>query len=450
MTRPGPATGSGLSRAAAWLRLALQLLAYDLILSLALPAAIIWMAWRLLALRKPLGDWRHRLGVVPAPGRARRPRVWLHAVSAGEMSAALPMLTGLRGALPQAGLAVSTHTDTGMAVARKARGVADSIFYLPFDWPDCVALALWRIRPDLLIVVEKELWPNLLGVAKLLGIPVLLINGRVSDRMMQRARYARPFVQWLYRLPDSLCVQSEQDAERLRVLGVRAARIQIAGNTKADTLADRDVEAEAGLARNLGVSEEDLWLVAGSTHPGEEEQIIEAFDRIRGQLPAARLLIAPRHLERVAAVSALLAQRGFDVVRRSEHRADARDAVIVLDTMGELRAAYGLAAAAFVGGTLVPIGGHNLLEPVAAGRPVVFGPYTANCPDIADLVVEAGVGFRVAGPEELAERFVRLARGADEQGELAARARALIARQRGAAARCVAAARALISARGIW
>jgi 3-deoxy-D-manno-octulosonic-acid transferase len=437
-------------RAGAWQRLALQLLAYDLLLLLAIPAALVWLAWRLLALRKPLGDWRHRLGILPPLPRRASPRIWLHAVSAGEMGAARPVLAALRQAFPDAAIAVSTHTDAGMTVAARSRHLADSLCYLPFDWPDCIALALWRLRPDLLVVVEKELWPNLLGGAKLLSVPVLLVNGRVSDRMVGRAAYARPFVQWLYRLPDALCVQSDQDAERLRRIGVGPERILLAGNTKVDTLADRDADAEALLLRDLGVERDQTWLVAGSTHPGEEEQIVDAFQRIRERLPSARLLIAPRHLERVADLSALLAQRGLDVARRSERPAPRPGAVVILDTMGELPAAYTFAAAGFVGGTLVPIGGHNLLEPVAAGRAVLFGPHTQNCADVADLVAEAGVGVPVADAESLAAHFLRLAASDRERREIAARAADLMQRQRGAAARCVEAARALLPRESIW
>jgi 3-deoxy-D-manno-octulosonic-acid transferase len=188
-----------------------------------------------------------------------------------------------------------------------------------------------------------------------------------------------------------------------------------------------------------------VWLVAGSTHPGEEEQVVDAFGVIREEIASARLLLAPRHLERVAAVSAALAQRGIQVVRRSDGEAPRRrEAVVILDTMGELRAAYGLGTAGFVGGTLAPIGGHNLLEPVAAGRPALFGPHTANCEDVADLVLAAGVGFRTDGAEELAGEFLRIARDGRLRGEVAGRAEALMAEQQGASARCAAAARELV------
>jgi len=441
-----PETGGGARRDA--VRLTLALFGYNLLLMAAMPVVVVWLGWRLLVKGKQIGDWGHRFGLVPRLGSERRPRIWVHAVSAGEMAAARPVVAALREALPGAAIGVSTHTDTGMAVARRGCPGADALFYLPFDSPDCMGLALWRLRPDLVVVVEKELWPNLLGLARMSGARVLVVNGRVSDRMVGRARYGWGLVRWLYELPDLLCVQSEEDAARLRRLEVSGRRIVTAGNTKVDTLANRDEEAEARLAEELGVGGEEVWLVAGSTHPREEEEVVEAFRRIRQELPSARLLLAPRHLERAGAVWEMVRGRGLEVARRSEGGAARSEAVVLLDTMGELRAAYGFATAGFVGGTLVPVGGHNLLEPVASERAVLFGPHTANCADVADLVVEEGVGFRIGDAAELAERFLRIARDGELRGRVACRARALIEAQRGASTRCAAAARALLAEGG--
>jgi len=429
--------------------LAMELLAYDLVLMAFLPLIAMWLAWRLIVKGKPIGVWRHRFGIVPRLPAGAGPRIWVHAVSAGEMVAARPVVAELRRRFPEAGIAVSTHTNTGMAVARTNCKEADAVFYFPFDWPDTMALAMWRVCPDLLVVVEKELWPNFLAVGRLFGARVLGVNGRVSDRMVSRARWLPGFVRWLYRLPDRLCVQSEQDAERLRRVGAgKAEHVVVAGNTKADTLAERDRAAEEKLVRELGIADGEVWLVAGSTHGAEEEQVVEAFASIRERAPWARLLLAPRHLERVAQVSAMVAERSLEVVRRSEGREERPEAVVVLDTMGELRAAYAFATAGFVGGTLVPVGGHNLLEPTAVGAPVLFGPHTESCMDTADLVLEAGVGFRVAGPAELAAEFLRIAADAELRQSISARAARLMARQRGASARCVEVAVELLAGEG--
>jgi len=433
------------------LRLALELLGYNLLLLAFLPAIAGWVSWRLLVMGKPIGRWSHRLGVVPRLPERAGPRIWVHAVSAGEMTAARPVIAELKRQFPQAEIALSTHTDTGMEVARRSCPEADALFYLPLDLPVPMGLAMLRLRPQLLVLVEKELWPNLLAAAHLGGAAVLAVNGRVSDRMVKRGRVVPTLVRRMYRLLDVICVQSDEDARRLRMLGVpgRLPRVVVAGNTKADTLAGRDREAEERLAAALGVSESDLWLVAGSTHPGEEEQVVEAFLAIQQELPSARLLLAPRHLERVPSVSAMIAGRGLSVVRRSEPARPGEKAVVVLDTMGELGTAYGFAAAAFVGGTLVAVGGHNLLEPTAVGAPVLFGPHTENCADTADLIAQARVGFRVGDGAALARAFVALARDTGERQAIARRAERLMAEQRGASSRCAAEAAGLLTKRGV-
>ncbi len=423
-------------------RLVLGLVLYNLALLVLSPLLLVWLLSRA-ARGKRLGNWRHRLGFVPRAPQTAATRVWLHAVSAGEMAALQPVFARLREALPDAHLVVSTITATGMTVAEKQCAAASARFYLPFDWGDCIALALLRLRPQLIVVTEKELWPNFLGLARLTGAEVLIVNGRVSDRMRARAHRFPWLVRWLHQLPSCLCVQSEEDATRLVAIGVPRERIVVAGNTKADSMAARDLRAEAQLAEALAARPDDLWLVAGSTHPGEEEIVLDAFARVRARLPQARLLLAPRHPDRVAAVCVRLVERGFAVACRTEG-APPPEAVVVLDTMGELRAAYALGLIGFVGGTLVPIGGHNLLEPVAAGRPVLFGPHTESCADVADLVLEAGVGFRIATAEELAAWFLRLAADAPRRAQFASAGAALVASQQGAAQRCVNIAQALL------
>jgi 3-deoxy-D-manno-octulosonic-acid transferase len=432
------------------LRLALELLGYNLLLLPFLPVIAAWAGWRLVFLHKPIGRWRHRLGLVPPLPDSAGPRIWVHAVSAGEMTAAKPIIAELRRRFPGAAIGLSTHTDTGLEAARRSCREADALFYLPFDLPVPMGLAMSRLRPDLLVLVEKELWPNLLAAAHLRGAALLAVNGRVSDRMVRRARVVPGLVRRLYRLLDVMCVQSEEDARRLRLLGLSGPppRIVVAGNTKADTLAGRDREAEGRLAEALSVSESELWLVAGSTHPGEEEQVVGAFLAIQQELPSARLLLAPRHLGRLPEVSAMIAKRGLPVVRRSEGRRPGENAVVVLDTMGELRAAYAWAAAAFVGGTLVPIGGHNLLEPPAVGAPVLFGPHTENCADTADLLAQAGVGFQVSDGPALARAFLWLARDREARQAIAVRAERLLAGQQGASSRCAAEAAGLLGRGG--
>jgi 3-deoxy-D-manno-octulosonic-acid transferase len=436
----------------------MELLCYDAVLLAVSPLVAMWLSWRWLVRRKPLGCWRHRLGLVPRLGApatgpdgrtsVERPLViWVHAVSAGEVAAARPVVEALRAAFPVARIGMSTITLAGMTVAEKnCRGV-DAFFYLPFDGLFCMARAFARIRPQLVVVTEKELWPNFLGLARLVGAKTLLVNGRVSDRTVRRAKWAPGFIRWLYRLPDLICVQSPQDASRLGALSMSPGRVLIGGNTKVDSMVNRDPVVEEELTRDLGVADGEPWLVAGSTHAGEDEVVIEAFRLILDRMPSTRLLLAPRHLERVPAVSALVAEQGFTAVRRTDDPSSP-GAVVILDTMGELRASYSFATVGFVGGSLVPIGGHSLLEPTAAGRAVLFGPHTENCADVADLVLESRVGFRVTDARELAEQFLRIAGDRELQAGIARTAASLIAQQRGAAARCVEAARRLLTPQG--
>jgi len=450
-----PRAGAGArGRGDRW-RLAVELLCYDALLLMVSPLVAIWLSWRWLVRRKPLGCWRHRLGLVPRLGavvarseggaREKRPLViWVHAVSAGEVAAARPVVEALRAAFPSARIGMSTITAAGMTVAKKSCRGVDAFFYLPLDGLFCMARAFTRIRPQLIVVTEKELWPNFLGLARLLGTRILVVNGRVSDRTISRAKWAPGFVRWLYRLPDLICVQSSQDASRLAALSVPPSRVLIGGNTKVDSMVNRDPVAEAELRRDLGVANGEPWLVAGSTHAGEEEVVVEAFRLVRARMPNVRLLLAPRHLERVPAVSALVAEQGFSAVRRTDNPS-LSEAVVILDTMGELRASYAFATVGFVGGSLVPVGGHSLLEPTAAGRAVLFGPHTENCADVADLVLASHVGFRVTDARELAEQFLRIAGDQELQAGIARTASSLIAQQRGAAARCIGAAQRLLT-----
>lgn len=438
-TRPVRRHSQGHSGLSSRVPLVLALAGYNFLLLAMMPVALTWLLWRILVQGKALGNLGHRLGLVPRLPASDRPSVWLHAASAGEMAALRPVAEALRHLRPEAFLVVSTVTPAGLAMAERTAIPAEARFFLPFDLLPCALLALRRVRPQVLVVTEKELWPNLLGLARLGGARVVVVNARVSDRTMRRARFAPGLVRWLHSLPDHFCAQSPRDRDRLLSLGVPAQRLSVAGNTKVDALAEPDRTTETALRAALCSTSDELWLVAGSTHPGEEDQVLEAFVWIRRQAPEARLLLAPRHLTRLPQVEQLASGKGLSPARRSEAAkapGPAGAPVVILDTMGELRAAYALGVAGFVGGTLVPVGGHNLLEPVAWGRPAIFGPYTANCADVADLLLAEGVGVRVEGPQELAEVFLGLARDLRRREEIARRCQQMMASQRGAAQRC--------------
>ncbi len=344
-------------------------MAYNLFVLVAFPWLIGWLHLPLAVPEEGPGVLAQQAGTGAPRPKVPGPRIWLHAVSAGRdggpaaggRAAARGPAEGLPGGLYH-------HPDRVHGGAARRAANAGAIFYLPFDWVECIALALRRVRPDLMVVTERELWPNFLGLARFLGVEVLLVNGRVSDHQRLRARWMPWVERGRYQLPSCLCVQSEEDAAGLIEMGVPKERVVVAGNTKADTMGARNLAAEEALAQALGATPEESWLVAGSTHPGEEEIVLAAFARIRQRVPArAPAACAPAPGTRGHSVCARVTAAGFPVARRSEGTPSA-EAVVVLDTMGELRSAYALGPVGFVGGTLAPIGGHNLLG-AGRGRP---------------------------------------------------------------------------------
>lgn len=360
-------------------------------------AAILYAcAWPVLAV---LGwrdhGWRERLGYYAAD--VPRGALWVHAASVGEVTALAPFLRELARRRGRKPIVLSVMTPAG---ARRAR----ELFRFPVVHPPLEASGPVRrwvaaADPAALLVMETELWPVWLLAALDHG-PVLWINGRISDRSYPRYRLIRAVMRPILARLSLLCVITARDGRRAVDLGARRARVRVTGNLKVDALVP--ARSPAGLGPGP-------WLVAGSTRPGEEPVVLEAFRRVLAAAPGARLCLAPRHLNRVAEIEALARGAGFTVSRRTARRSG-RSQVLLLDTHGELAAAYRGAAAAFVGGTLVPIGGHNVLEPALAGVAVCFGPHTTNVKDDAAGLVRAGGGFVVRDARTLGDRWLHLVR----------------------------------------
>lgn len=417
-----------------------RFLLYNLLLVVLLPVVIAYVCYRQLGGRRWRGGWRQRLGGLP-PSPPGRTVIWAHAVSAGEMMALASIVRELRSLVPEAWILVTSLTNTGQEMAhRQCSGVADRVAYLPADFLPCAWLALRRVRPHLLVLTETELWPNLLFLARSRGARVVLVNGRISDRNLRRVRW----LGWLYRallgMVDRFCMQSAWYQGRVVALGAPEQATCALGNAKLDTLlAQASPEKTQALRQVLEVGEEDPLLVAGSTHPGEEAQVIAAFRLVLEQVPGCRLILAPRHVARARELQQALGEAGLRQVLRSElpgPPGTARQAqVIMLDTMGELAACFALGQAAFIGGSLVRIGGHNVLEPVAAGKPVLYGPYMHGQPDLERAVREGGVGFMVKDSTEMAGHWLRFLSSPPLQQELAQRAAAIIGQHQGAARR---------------
>lgn len=420
-------------------------LLYNLLLTLLSPVAAGYLLYRLMAMGKSREGLGERFGAAPDLGPPGPDgRVWIHAVSAGETVAAAPVVRELRARAPELEVIVSSITPAGHAQARRLIPAASRWLYFPFDFVLCVECALSRARPDVFVAVETEIWPNFLYAARRRGVRTVLVNGRFSDRGFRRASRLRPVYRWALASIERFAMQSALDRERGIALGAIPERLQIVGNTKFDQHVPRLSAEEAAAVRD-GFGWEPgrpLW-IAGSTHPGEEEQILDAYTAVLPAVPDLALMIAPRHVERADEIVSLLRARGMAVVRRTAVRsgadagpADRRpDAVALLDTVGELASFYALADVVFVGGSLIPKGGHDILQPLFHGKPTLFGPHMHNQRDMTSLALNAGAVLQVADATVLAEQVRRLLTDAPARAALRTGADQLLAANRGAAAR---------------
>jgi 3-deoxy-D-manno-octulosonic-acid transferase len=370
--------------------------------------------------------------------RPPQPVIWVHAVSLGEVVAVTPLVNELHRRHPECRLVVSTVTETGReAVERQLAGVANHC-YAPLDFPWVVYRFIERLQPCLYLFVETELWPNLLWHLRQRGVPTVLVNGRLSSRSFARQQWApvRSFYRTMVQTLSLCLMQSDRDVDRIVALGAEASRVRRTGNIKFDQPIPVLVESRTTRAY-LGLQDTEQLFVAGSTHLGEEEMLVECYRALVARCPSAVLLLAPRHIERAEAVEAMIRARGFAVQRRSAiGQAGGLRAtgsrVVVLDSRGELAAIYREAVVAFVGGTLVPIGGHNLLEPAQWAKPVLFGLYTDHCAEIADLLIQAGGGRRVLQAEDLTQQVITLFSDNEERERMGRSARQVVEQNQGA------------------
>jgi 3-deoxy-D-manno-octulosonic-acid transferase len=334
--------------------------------------------------------------------RLAAPSIWLHAVSVGEVSAAVALLRALRARHPAIPMVLSTATPTGRARAQSLFGTDVDIRYLAYDTPGSVRRFLARINPRIGVIIETELWPNLLHECRRRGVPVLLASARLSPQSVSRYRRARALFGAAVAQNVTIAAQTNEDAERFIAIGADPARTRAVGNVKFDMQLGDEVLERGRKLRAEYLGERPVW-IAGSTHAGEEEQLLAAHAELKQAVARALLVLVPRHPQRFESVANLLARRVERFDRRSAVapvRADAD--VLLVDTMGELAALYAAADVAFVGGSLVPVGGHNLLEPAALGVPVITGPYTANSGEIARELMLRGGAVRVADAHTLA------------------------------------------------
>jgi 3-deoxy-D-manno-octulosonic-acid transferase len=416
---------------------------YTLLLYFLTPLILARLLWRSRRAPAYAKRWRERFGFVPAiPDKHRV--IWIHAVSVGETLAAVPLIKSLQAKYPQTQLVVTTTTPTGSEQVSKVFGTSVYHVYAPYDLPDVLGRFFLRIKPSMLIIMETELWPNLIRKCRNASVPVVVANARLSEK--SAAGYQK--VAWLTRamLADInlIAAQTEADGERFVSLGLARDNLSISGNIKFDLDLSEQVRDQAAVLKAQWQSGADrpVWLAA-STHQGEDELVLDAFAKVIEEQPNTLLVLVPRHPERFDDVASLPVSRGFGVARRSEMNSpdadplDLNTQVLIGDTMGELLAFCGASDLAFIGGSLVPVGGHNLIEPAAWGIPVVTGPHLFNFAEVANKLLEAG-GMRICkNSEQLAESIIRLLENPDEYGAMAEAAHSVAESNRGALDRLV-------------
>jgi 3-deoxy-D-manno-octulosonic-acid transferase len=372
--------------------------------------------------------------------------LWLHGVSVGEIQAAIPLVRELRTLLPQAAFTITTGTETGQILARKHFSPQGALVcYFPLDLPWAVRRYLDYLRPQVFIGLESEIWPNFLIQAHQRGVPLALVNGRLSDDSLRRFIKYRRYISGLFNLYDVVAAGSPPDLERFQRLGISPSRLHLTGNLKYDRLLqDRD-EARLqefmgflwGTAPEPGADGRPIWLAA-STHPGEEELVADAYRELLGPYPALTLVLAPRHPQRAPDLARLFTRRGLPCqlwTALKARREPRTPSVVIIDTIGDLFTLYGLADAAFVGGSLVPHGGQNILEPAAWGRVPIYGPHLGNFLWARDILEAAGAGIMVADAASLAQAVGRLLGHPKTRAELGRRAQAALLPHQGAARR---------------
>lgn len=407
----------------------------------ALTYLLFWLALPVLlfhpklrhGLRERLGLHRHDW-----PGAAAdAPRIWLHGASAGDIGALMPLVRELHARRPELQIIVSTITNSGRAMLERQRDGIAAITYAPYDLPGAVRRTLARIRPLALVLEVTELWPQLIGAAHRRGVAVVMHNGRLAAPRLGRYRLLFRFTGNLLQQLRLLLMRDDTEAERALSLGAAPERVHVTGNTKFDNLdAGPSSDQVDALRRATGFTNSARIWVAGSTHDGEDERLLDVFERVRAQLPDLRMVIAPRYVDRSGRILASARGRGLVAHRRTTAPEEPlrNPDLMVLDTIGELFAAYALADLVFVGGSFVPRGGHNILEPASLGKPVLFGPHMQNVQDSVHVLLGRG-GIQVANAEQLAQAVRDLVADRSACQSLGAIARERVMAVRGAAAR---------------
>ncbi len=404
---------------------------YNWLLRLMFPLLLMRLLWR--GLRNP-DYWRRipeRFGFIDSLDFPRV--IWIHAVSVGEVRASVPLVKALTERYPHHRILVTTMTPTGSVQVRELLGDAVSHCYAPYDYPSVVKRFLDKVRPEIAIVMETELWPNIFHICSARSIPVYLTNVRMSESSMRKYKRFPRLARSTLRKVKLLAAQTQADAQRLQALGAAPDSIHVTGSIKFEIKLPASLRESSEVLRGSWGRDRPVW-IAASTHEGEEDFVLAACRELKHRFPDHLLVLVPRHPERFSSVARLCRRAGFKTALRSEQHGmlDPTCEVLVGDTMGELQLLYGACDVAFIGGSLVPIGGHNLLEAAAVRTPVVFGPHMFNFEEIGAMALEQGAGVRIRHPSELAPAISDFMGNANRRFEAGEAGKKMVEENRGA------------------
>lgn len=424
---------------------------YNLLATIVVMVILPFFVVRMLWTGQIKGRFKEMWGFLPADVLrqvAGRKCIWAHAASVGEIVATSSIIKEIAKIVPGQTFLVSVVTPTGYEMAKRIIPEAAGIIYFPLDLPWLVESVIDRIKPHVFMMVETELWPNFLKAAKRHNVKVLMVNGRISDKSSKRYHYLFSILKDMLNNVDRFCMQSSQDSDYIIGLGADPARVAVTGNTKFDqTYADISLQQQEEIRKMLGLGQAAPVIVAGSTHKGEEELLISAFQAVLANFPRAVMIIAPRHVERAGEIADLCQRSAINATKRTEvvtdnsgqaltyETSDSRQQVVILDTIGELGKVYGIADLVFVGGSLVSKGGHNILEPAAHGKPVLVGPYMFNFKEIYALLSKRGVCITVKDQNELTLQMNALLKDEELQLRMKREALKIIEENKGASAK---------------
>lgn len=406
---------------------------YTFLFYLFLPFVLLRLLWRGVHAPAYWQRWLERFGFFPP--FAVKQSLWIHAVSMGEVQAAVPLIKALQSSFPS--ILVTTMTPTGSQRVREIFGDSVLHVYLPYDLPGAVSRFLRRTQPRLLILMETELWPNLLFACQQRQIPVILANARLSARSAAGYQRIAGLTREMLASVAAVAAQTEVDAARFVDLSIDKTKVHVTGSIKFDSGLPADFAEKAEALRRQWGIERAVW-IAASTHEGEEEIVLDVFSKLKSDISDLVLLLVPRHPERFNRIAALCQQRGFLVARRSKGDVNTKTEIYLGDTMGDLPLLYAAGDVAFVGGSLVPIGGHNLLEPAAVGLPVIMGPYTFECEEICRRLLDAQAAQRVTNTEQLVQAVKMYLTDTRLKKETGEKGRLFVQRNRGALERLLA------------